>query len=321
MRHSLLLCITAITLFTSCLNPRVVVDLDKSLTARSVDSVMVFEKGDILPTARDTIGRIRVLDSGLTLPSKGTYPKVLDIAKQRTAHYGGNAFYVDEHLRPDYLSSCHRIRGTMLLLPSPQVSSETAMALQQAGINRDVEMANRMVSALYRNPCFGNHVRNVLKASFGPAVFINRIRTPLKDYCGKVGFDYSVEYQRVSLYGLGVGITVAGNITHLEAGKNLKLFYLGPEILWAIRGGTSYGAELAFSLGYTHYADGYHSGNGMGFKARFGFEYTLMPHLAIGAELNLESSSFKQPHDIQIPEGKGFNYGAINLLIGPRYYF
>lgn len=63
-------------LLTAC-SPRVITKIKQELPARSADSVMVFLHGDPLPEECDTVGSIRVSDTGFTSTSRCQYPQVL----------------------------------------------------------------------------------------------------------------------------------------------------------------------------------------------------------------------------------------------------
>ena len=98
-------------LFCGC-SPRVLTEVRADYPAQSAERVMVYGTDEAVPEDADTVGSIRVLDSGLT--TKCRYAQVLQMAAERTAACGGNALHIDVHSQPNFWTSCHRINGTIL---------------------------------------------------------------------------------------------------------------------------------------------------------------------------------------------------------------
>ena len=115
MKRHLFVNLLLVFLLTSC-NPRVVTDmLTNEWPATSPDSVHVFHKTDVVPQNSQTIGKVKVVDTGFS--TKGSFDLVMTLAINATAKHGGNGLMVDEHRWPDGRSTIHRVWGTMLRIP------------------------------------------------------------------------------------------------------------------------------------------------------------------------------------------------------------
>ena len=315
MKRFIFLGIITSILLTGCINPRVIVHVDKVLPAKSADQVIVFENVDSLPVMCDTVGCLRVKDSGFTLPSRGTYPYVISLAKRKTAECGANTLCVDEHYVPRG-STTYCIRATMLSLPNPQESPFTAWALQQTNINRDAAMVGRVLEDLSH----GFRPSNVFKVSAGPALIYSDIYTPTGVQKSTFATNLMADYEHIWKRGYGLGMHVARAWASVDNEK-LNLTYVGPSFAAAFREVHKWGLEAALGMGYAYYNDGYHSGHGMGFMFKIGTEYLFTRHIGVGAEINLLSTTFQKPDDVVLPKNKGYGYNQINLLFGPRIYF
>lgn len=321
MKTNITILITFIALLFASCSPRVSTKLQKKMPPRSADSVMVFLNGDPLPDECDTIGFVRVRDTGFTLTSRCRYPQVLALATDKTAKAGGNALYIDEHLNPNPLgSSCHRIRGTMLLLPSAQVSMETAMAVQTAEIRRDVERVNKVLQDMsYERP--RNEMKNVLKAETGPGLIYSKIYTSHGVYRTKGTFDLHLEYEHVWSSGLAVGINYLRSQSWFGDNGDLRLHYVGPCFIAAMRRSRHWGGDISLGIGYAAYKDAFHSGSGVGLMFDWGVEYVFNKHVGLGASFGFVITDFSKPSDIVLPQKEIYGFRRINLLIGPRFYF
>lgn len=249
--------------------------------------VRFFEPNDTLPDDADTLGTLRIRDTGFTVDC--SYEKVIALAESETVKVGGNGFHITEHLRPSVLgSSCHRISGTMLYLPEG-VRSETKSPQVSAGAP-DEKLKNR--STFYANAGYGIIVSKVLlpEGSSGD---------PTRGFDFNVGYDYAVDpiwsigaiysqytssmlipldghelvKDRIILQYIGAGVSAGGMLSHH----------------WALRG--------SLGLGYAHYAEkalGLKTGvGGFGTHLMLDAEYRFNPHVGIGANLAGFSGRFR----------------------------
>lgn len=311
-------------LLTAC-SPRVITKIKQELPARSADSVMVFLHGDPLPEECDTVGSIRVSDTGFTSTSRCQYPQVLTLATTKTAECGGNALCIDTHTEPQPLgSTCHQIRGTMLLLPSPFVSASTAMAVQWAEVRRDEELANQVLQDLSR----GYTPQNIVKVSIGPSLIYSKLYISNQEYKSKEAFDVQLEYEHIWPKGSGIGISYYGCQTSYYDG-NFRVHYFGPSYVYAYRDvRRKFGLGLSLGFGpafykdeFSQYKNGYRKGYGIGFMYKVYAEYILGKHFGLGAELGLLSTFFSKPADVKMPKDERYGVQRVNFLVGPRFYF
>lgn len=315
MKRYLLIAFTAVMFLTGC-NPRVIVDVDKVLPATLADQVIVFERADSLPVKCDTVGRLRVKDSGFTLPSRGTYPYVVSFAKMKAAECGANALNIDEHKLPKGGTTTHRIWATMLSLPTAQESTFTAWAQQETNLNRDAAMVGRVLEDLSHD--FRPH--HAVKVSTGPAWIYSDIYTATGVRKNTFAMDFMAEYEYTWKSGVGVGATFS-QAWGFVGDDRLKLTYAGPSFLYAYREAHHWGSEVAFGIGYARYSDDYRSSNGFGMLTKLGAEYLFTRHWGIGVEMNLITTTFRKPDEIILPKNVSFGFNRLDLLVGLRAYF
>lgn len=316
MKRHILIAITAGLLLTSCINPRVIMSVDKVLPATSAEQVVVFEHADSLPVKCDTVGRLRVKDSGFTLPSRGTYPYVVSYAKKKAAECGANALNIDEHKLPKMGTTTHQIWATMLSLPDAKESTFTAWAQQESKLNRDAVMVGRVLEDLSHD--FRPH--HAVKVSTGPAWIYSDIYTATGVQKNTFAMDLLAEYEYTWKSGLGVGATFS-HAWGFMGDDRLKLTYAGPSFVCAYRETHHWGAEVAVGMGYARYSDGYRSSNGFGMLTKLGAEYLFTRHWGIGAEMNLITTTFRKPDEVVLPKNSSFGFNRLDLLIGLRAYF
>ena len=316
MKHHPLIAITVSLFLTSCINPRVIVSVDKALPAIPEEQVVVFESADSLPVKCDTVGHLRVMDSGLTLPSRGTYPYIVSCAKKKAAECGANALNIDEHKLPKTGTTTHQIRATMLSLPDAKESAFTAWAQLESNLNRDAAMVGRVLEDLSHD--FRPH--HTFMVSAGPACIYSEIYTATGVRKNTFAMDLMAEYEYTWKSGLGVGATFSHAWGFMDDDR-LKLIYAGPSFVYAYREAHNWGVEVALGMGYAHYSYGYRLDNGFGMLYKVGAEYLFTRHIGVGTEFNLLSTSFRKPDDVVLPKGESFGFSRFELLVGLRAYF
>ena len=134
--------ILAAILLASC-TPRVLTDITMSYPARSVEEVKVYDVGDTVPNSAVAIGKVAVLDRGLT--TNCGYDRMLGLAKERTAENGGNGLLLTEHRKPSFWgSSCHQLMGTMFLIDDTTIDPTKPNAAME-GVRLAAEEAERQL--------------------------------------------------------------------------------------------------------------------------------------------------------------------------------
>ena len=320
-----------VTLLSGCQTaPKVVADLTEKLPARSADSVMVYMAADSVPAMAKKIGTVKVTDGGLTPTKDCLFPNMLALAVKKTAESGGNGFHIDEHRYPGFHgSTCHRIWGTMYLMPDSLITADTRSTLSDLEkYEEDVVLAkaSQMITDIRDRRL--NNPRNVVKVNLGPSWIISTLETPYRTYKSKLGFTFSADYQHIWRSGLGIGLNYEYFYATFDEGFNMHMHYIGPSIVGSVMLGQKWRWDTSLGVGFSHYRetirdgyqkyrpasslDGYqihypvydasYSENGVGIMLQTGFEYLLSEHVGIGLHFNFTSVSLKKP------EGKGDDY-------------
>ena len=332
-----LLLVVVDSLLTSCQTaPRVVAELSESLPARSADSVIVFRTTDSVPASARIIGKVKVKDGGLTPTKDCLFPNMLALAVKKTAESGGNGFHIDEHRYPGiHGSTCHRVWGTMYLMPDSLITTDTRSVLQDMEMYEEDAIqakASQMITNK-RDQRLANP-RDVLKMSAGPSWIVSEFVTPYRIYKSKLGFSFGADYQHIWRTGLGIGVNFTYFGTSFDEGFSMRMFYLGPSIVGSLMCGQKWRWDVSVGLGFSHYMEeldgGYHSyygsysntsysENRLGTMLQTGLEYMLSKNISIGLQINLTTMSLKEPEGY---DNKYDFYGIrrIDPQIGVRCY-
>lgn len=108
--RKLIVSFMAVTFLAAC-SPKVTSSLVKSHQALPSDAeVVVLEENQAAPADAESLGRIKIGDTGFTSKS-GTYEAVLNLAKEQARQAGGNVVKITEHKSPDFYSSIHRVKA------------------------------------------------------------------------------------------------------------------------------------------------------------------------------------------------------------------
>ena len=199
-------------LVSSCQTaPKVVAELSENFSARSADSVKIFTMTDTVPLSARII--------------------------KKTAESGGNGFHIDEHKYPGFHgSTCHRVFGTMYLIPDSLITTDTRIALQNLEMyEEDVVQtkASQMITNIRDRRL--NNPKDILKVSAGPSWIISEIQTYRKTYKSKSGFAFSADYQHIWGSGLGIGFNFMYFGTSFEPdGFDVDMYYCGPSIVGSL---------------------------------------------------------------------------------------
>ena len=97
------------------------------------------------------------------------YANMLSLAVKKTAEHGGNALHVDDHKLGGLTSKCHRIWGTMYVLPDSLVTSDAPSAISRLEEQKDqelLEMARKQTDNKKNTPGYPN---SILKINVGPS--------------------------------------------------------------------------------------------------------------------------------------------------------
>lgn len=117
--NSFLFLITSL-LLVSC-SPKVITTLQKQYDPLNYkENVVIIGLDEPLPEKADTLGKIKIGDTGFTTDC--TFDKVLEEAIVETRKAGGNAIKITKHKLPSaFGSTCHRIEGLILRIDSVNI--------------------------------------------------------------------------------------------------------------------------------------------------------------------------------------------------------
>lgn len=305
--------------------PRVIAELTEHYPARQADSVLVYEQGEQVPAEAKVIGTVRVTDGGMTPAYKCLYGTMLSLAVKKTAESGGNALRVDEHKEPSvWTSSCHRIWGSMLLLPDSLVNIDAVSAIQKAELNKDTELANLTREQISRYERAINNPKNVFNANFGYGIVTSKIVTPRREYKDKGGFSADLSYQHFWNL-LGVGADFNYFHTSFDEGFDVDLFYIGPSVALGLKLGEKWRFDCMLSLGYGNYKESKwglsYSEGGFAAKSGLGLEYMCSKNIGIGIRVNAFTMSLKEPDGFKVNKDEFYGIRRADILGGLRFYF
>ena len=314
--------------------PKVVADVTEVLPARSADSIMIYEPNDVPPIEAKEIGKIKVTDGGMTPAYNCLYGNMLALAVKKTAACGGNALHVDEHRLPGMASNCHRIWGTMYVMPDSLVDSNTVTTLQSIEEKTDAELGKLTREQIQRREKALNNPANVFKLSVGPAWITSEIVTERQRYKSKLGIGVTADYQHLWRSGLGVGVSYLYYGTSFEGDYSMRIHYIGPAFVCSTKLGDKWRWDVALSLGYTLYKEivnGSHQGmlfrdasateSRLGFTGQMGIEYMVSREVGIGFQINTFTVSMKKPEGYNISSDEFYGIRRMDTLLGLRYYF
>ena len=305
--------------------PRVMAEITEHHPARQADSVMVYELGDQVPAEAKVIGTLKVTDGGMTPAYKCLYSNMLSLAVKKTAESGGNALRIDQHKEPSvWTSTCHRIWGSMLLLPDSLVNTDAVSAIQKAELNKDTELANMTREQISRYEQAINNPKNIFSANFGYGIVTSKIVTDRHEYKNKGGFSADLTYQHFwTLFGAGVDFSYFH--TSFDEGFDVDLLYIGPNIGLGLKLGEKWRYDVTLSLGYGNYKESkwglsYSEG---GFAGKFGMnlEYMCSKNIGIGIKLNAFSMGLEQPDGFKLNKDDFYGIRRTDILGGLRFYF
>ena len=298
-------------------SPRVHTSLQGQYPARSADSVRVYGLGETPPAMAETVGYIDVTDAGLTTQCR--YPQVLKKAVERTAACGGNALSITQHMKPDFWSSCHRISGTMLLVPDSVVTASSHEEIQRMEVLQDEAVANRKLEEQKTVV----RPQDMFRLAIGPTWISSKVYiTPQKYYKNRHATDICADYEHLWTSGLGLGVNFSHNHASFDRYGSFTQLYLGPSLVYAIRKVRHVGIECALGLGYSFYAEkGGYTDGGLGIMYKLGVEYLFTEHFGVGLQYNSWSNYYSKPDDFELSKDEEYRLDRWGFQLGVHYYF
>lgn len=331
--NTFIITMCAIMLVSCQSAPKVIAELEGNYPSRQADSVMVYEVGEAVPTEAKAIGKVKVTDGGLTPTYNCLYGNMLALAVRKTAESGGNVLRIDEHKKPAALgSTCHRVWGTMMLMPDSLVNIDTMTSLQEIEMNKDKELADMTREKISKVEKLFNNPHDILRLNAGPGWITSEVETPTRVYKRKNGFSASADYLHFWKKGLGIGINYMFYRASFDEGFDMNIHYIGPSIVYGMNLGKKWRWDLALGLGYANYREnilGYYgltyydlteSQNRLGFITQIGIEYKVAGNFAIGFQLNGLIIRLKKPEGYNVDKYDFYGIKRTDTQLGLRIY-
>lgn len=305
-------------LFLGSCAPKVLTEINNPHTpVVTANEVRLYEVGDSVPQSAELIGRVKVLDSGLSTHCQ--YDQVVALAKEKTAQSGGNALALTDHRKPSIWSSCHQIAGNMLLIDETKRHETYTRATTPV---EDSKECNCEEQSRFRH--------NTLYANIGYSCIVSKFYMPLEATGHpKRGMDWMAGYDWVSTSGFGAGVMYSGyKSSYLLSDIDfaIKLTYIAPQFVmkqqfrqWSI--------EEKLGIGYFNYREsvkgsGSVSASGVGYNFLLGTEYHVSDLVGIGANIGYISGSlpedkFGNPNE----EDGSTGIFRLHFNVGVRFHF
>ena len=305
-------------LFLGGCAPKVLTEINNPHTpVVTANEVRLYEVGDSVPQSAELIGRVKVLDSGLSTHCQ--YDQVVALAKEKTAQSGGNALALTDHRKPSIWSSCHQIAGNMLLIDETKRHETYTRATTPV---EDSKECNCEEQSRFRH--------NTFYANIGYSCIVSKFYMPLEATGHpKRGMDWMAGYDWVSTSGFGAGVMYSGyKSSYLLSDIDfaIKLTYIAPQFVmkqqlrqWSI--------EEKLGIGYFNYREsvkgsGSVSASGVGYNFLLGTEYHVSDLVGIGANIGYISGSlpedkFGNPNE----EDGSTGIFRLHFNVGVRFHF
>lgn len=305
-------------LFLGSCAPKVLTEINNPHTpVVTANEVRLYEVGDSVTQSAELIGRVKVLDSGLSTHCQ--YDQVVALAKEKTAQSGGNALALTDHRKPSIWSSCHQIAGNMLLIDETKRHETYTRATTPA---EDSKECNCEEQSRFRH--------NTFYANIGYSCIVSKFYMPLEATGHpKRGMDWMAGYDWVSTSGFGAGVMYSGyKSSYLLSDIDfaVKLTYIAPQFVmkqqfrqWSI--------EEKLGIGYFNYREsvkgsGSVSASGVGYNFLLGTEYHVSDLVGIGANIGYISGSlpedkFGNPNE----EDGSTGIFRLHFNVGVKFHF
>lgn len=305
-------------LFLGSCAPKVLTEINNPHTpVVTANEVRLYEVGDSVPQSAELIGRVKVLDSGLSTHCQ--YDQVVALAKEKTAQSGGNALTLTDHRKPSIWSSCHQIAGNMLLIDETKRHETYTRATTPV---EDSKECNCEEQSRFRH--------NTFYANIGYSCIVSKFYMPLEATGHpKRGMDWMAGYDWVSTSGFGAGVMYSGyKSSYLLSDIDfaIKLTYIAPQFVmkqqfrqWSI--------EEKLGIGYFNYREsvkgsGSVSASGVGYNFLLGTEYHVSDLVGIGANIGyisglLPEDKFGNPNE----EDGSTGIFRLHFNVGVRFHF
>ena len=264
--------------------------------------VAVFTDKNTVPVDAQELGKVSVRDGGLSIKCDSS--TVINLVKNEARKNGGNAVFIEEHIRPTIFSTCHQMKASILQVgdftPPPTGASGSPVrryapryvlysTIPKLSISLSGGYGHRTAKI---HPDLTGILREMMQKLSSGAVWDASIGYHFNDLFG-VGMTYSGYYSSVGLSGDPDG---RGNTTMLK--QKDMITYIGPSFLatipvkkWIFTASVGLGAITYHSK--TTSFDNYSilDGSNLGFSTVIGCEYKISDRFGIGLDIGTLSGS------------------------------
>lgn len=326
MKQYLLACLAALLAGCSTMPKVVTSDVTQSLPAKSPGHVLIYESKDTVPGGAMLIGTVKVTGGVATPTSKCMYGNMLSLAVKKTAEMGGNVLRIDEHKFPDMRSTCHRIWGTMFLVPDSLARYDTMESIQRLEEKKDWEYEERgNVKYVPRHVSESESV-DVFKVNSGVSIITSEFVTPNYVYKSKSGFMMNAAYHHLWESGAGIGFNFYYYNTSFDNEIKIKTYCFGPSFVYGTRFGENdeWTFDLSMGLGYGKYVEYYEDMKGaegnITFFGSTGVEYRFSDHVGLGLQLNYNLLHLNRPSGYDTSKYNFYGIKRFDICGGLRIY-
>ena len=342
MKLHFLFALLVVLCFTACA-PRISTLMTKTYPSIKDDApVEIFMDARAVPSGSESLGIIRITDTGLTTQCDSV--TVVEHLKSEARKAGGNAVVVTEYIRPSFWrSNCHQMAGTILRVSNFDsgaiaVNSDSAQFANVHVIKPERKLSRITFAADFGygwrtarlDPDLSGFDRAYYKGLMSGWVYDASFNYYFNDYYG-LGLLYSAYIANQSMYGTDLSSGVEG-----ELKTNDLIYFVGPAFLMRLPlANEKWTLNCDIGAGYLNYISNRTFGRekarayGATFGTYFnlGAEYKLEKNWALGLRLasigggltswTIEQNGYKEV--IKADKG-GEGLQQLQLLLGLRYY-
>ncbi len=326
-------------------NPKITTSVLKKYPALNDTAfVAVYKDSNKVPSKWVTLGNVSAKDGGSTMKCDSS--TMINLVKQEARKLGGNAVYINNHLRPSFKSSCHQFDATVLRINATANDSTLAADTQywQKSISSSPVKAKPPVATLGFNAGWGWRTAEIA-TNLSPqqrAVFEDLMNGWSFDIFGDYYFtDYIGMRLVYSQYNANTDKDLQNYQGEILAKPNDRILFVGPAFMLRL---SSANAKWLFNLGigvgYNRFKEKFtlkdynninasFSGNTVGGYFALGVDYRFDKNWGIGLnysaiagalnEMTMEANGHKSTIELEEDEREGIGVG--NLQLGLRYYF
>ncbi len=312
--------------------------------------VIVLDKNAAIPDDAESLGIVKVGDTGFTTSENGSYEAVVALVKEQARMAGGNVVRIISHREPDRHSTIHRIEAEVF-----RVNDEFAEEAAQSSKQFTEEVVSPAVQ-----PVFADATSFRLAIQGGGTYRLGKapsnVEKVISDHADRLrwGGTYGADATYFFLDYLGAGIKFhglhVGNresiIATLDDGSTrvgyledrIFVWFLGPVITGRLLTPSKRNAlHISYGAGYMGYHDNATmldayvvKGGTLGYMTEIGFDLGLSKHFALGTSLSYYNGSLTKgkitdslgnTQTVTLEKDEYESLTHLDLSIGVRFTF